>query len=384
MRFPRKRGSTSNMVRIFIPDNTVSTGAGCTGLTSASANLTIVYYRTLDGTATTYTGANIEAQTTIGTFQAPSTSSKIRFKAVDATGAPGLYELQFHDSATAFGAGDTSDGIIINIYEATTTALKIGPNMCLIPLVPWDYQDGVRMGLTALPNAAAAAANGLLTYGASTGQLNPASGKIPATLAATDVTGNVACDIQTIKTQTVTCSAGVTVPASIGTSTYSGTDTAGTTTLLTRIPGALTLNAGMVEVDLQTIKGQAVTAAAGVTFPTSIQATTTFPANFASLAIDTNGRVKIQGGLTKASSITMMFYMALSSDHVSPATGKSVTATVSLDGGAFGSTTNSPAEVANGWYKIVLAAGDTNGSTMALSFAASSCDTTQATFIMQP
>jgi hypothetical protein len=161
MRFPRKRGSTSNMVRIFVPDNTSTKGAGKTGLSSGSINLVIAYIRTLDSAATTYTGANIQAQTTIGTFQQPTDSAHVRFKEVDSANFPGLYELQFHDSATAFGSGDASDAIEINILETSTTALNIGPNMCLIPLVPWDYQDGVRMGLTALPNAAANAAGGL-------------------------------------------------------------------------------------------------------------------------------------------------------------------------------------------------------------------------------
>jgi len=63
-------------------------------------------------------------------------------------------------------------------------------------------------------------------------------GKSPATLAAADVSGNLPVDVQTIKTQAVTAAAPVTVPASIGTSTYTGTDTTGTTELLTRIPDA--------------------------------------------------------------------------------------------------------------------------------------------------
>ncbi len=161
MIYPRKRGATSVMIRVFIPNNSVTTGAGLTGLTNVSTNLTIAYIRELDSASTSYTGANIEAQTTIGTFQAPSTSAKIRFKVVDATNFPGVYELQFHDSATAFGTGDTSQHISINIYEASTTALLIGPNMIQIPLVPWDPTDSVRMGLTALPNAAAGASGGL-------------------------------------------------------------------------------------------------------------------------------------------------------------------------------------------------------------------------------
>lgn len=159
MRFPRQRGSTQNIVRVFIPDNSVTTGAGCTGLTSASTNLTIVWQRTL-GAKTTYTGSNI-VSCTAGSW-ADAGSGKIGFVVVDATAFPGLYELQFSDTGTvAFGTQDLSDAVIINIYEATTSALKIGPNMVMLPLVPWNYQDGVRMGLTALPNAAANAAGGL-------------------------------------------------------------------------------------------------------------------------------------------------------------------------------------------------------------------------------
>lgn len=161
MRFPRQRGSTSVMITIFIPDNSRTDGGGLTGLTNASTNLRIAYRRELDATFTTYSGANIEQQTTIGTYQAPSTSSKIRFKEIDSTNAPGEYELHFHDSATAFGAGDTSQSVVVNILETSTAVLHIGPNAVLIPLVPWNYQDGVRMGLTALPNFNAGANGGL-------------------------------------------------------------------------------------------------------------------------------------------------------------------------------------------------------------------------------
>jgi hypothetical protein len=171
LRFPRKRGATSVMIRVFILDSSKTNGAGLTGLTSASTNLTIAYIRELDSASTTYTGANIQTITTIGTFQQPTDSSHIRFKAVDATAFPGLYEIHFHDSATAFGTGDTSQAIAINIYEATTTALNIGPNMVNITLVPWDPTDGVRMGMTALPNTACTGNASLITSGSGTDQL---------------------------------------------------------------------------------------------------------------------------------------------------------------------------------------------------------------------
>jgi hypothetical protein len=184
------------MVRVFIPDNTSTTGGGLTGLTSASTNLQIAYMRECDGTAVVYTGANIEAQTTVGTYQAPSSSAKCRFKVVDATNFPGLYEIQFHNDATIFGTADTSQFVIVNILEITTAVLKIGPNMTMIPLVPYDPQDAVRMGLTALPNAAAEAAGGLFTRGTGAGQINQAAnGEISVNVIKLNSTAQTARDI---------------------------------------------------------------------------------------------------------------------------------------------------------------------------------------------
>lgn len=79
-------------------------------------------------------------------------------------------------------------------------------------------------------------ANVLLSVGTGTGQVNLSSGKAPATLASTDVTGNVAADLQTIKTQAVTCAGGVTVPAATLASTTNVT--AGTITTVTNLTNA--------------------------------------------------------------------------------------------------------------------------------------------------
>lgn len=197
MRFPRQRGSTQNSVRVFIPDNTASNGAGLTGLTSASTNLTVAWVRQL-GALVTYTGANI-VSCTPGSWADPG-SGKIGFVVVDGTSMPGLYELQFTDAGTAaFGAQDASDNIIINIYEVTTAVLKIGPNMVLIPLVPWNYQDGVRMGLTALPNASPSGSGGLPTTDASN-QVKP----VPA-----DVRSAVGLATASLDTQLATIDADV-------------------------------------------------------------------------------------------------------------------------------------------------------------------------------
>jgi len=64
-----------------------------------------------------------------------------------------------------------------------------------------------------------------------------------------------------------------------------------------------------------------------------------------------------------------------STNH-NPATGKSVTGTVSKDGAAFGALTNSVTEIANGWYKVNLDAADTNADVCIYRFTATGCDDT--------
>lgn len=93
-----------------------------------------------------------------------------------------------------------------------------------------DPTNGATFGVANLDAAVSSRSTyaGVDTAGTATllgrigGALTIAGGKVAATLAAADVTGNVACDLQTIKAQAVTAAAGVTFPASIGTSTYAG------------------------------------------------------------------------------------------------------------------------------------------------------------------
>lgn len=68
------------------------------------------------------------------------------------------------------------------------------------------------------------------------------------------------------------------------------------------------------------------------------------------------------------------FIMVNSSDHVTPATGLTITATRSLDGAAFAACTNSASEISDGAYKIDLAAADLNANTVLLRFTGSGAD----------
>lgn len=62
-------------------------------------------------------------------------------------------------------------GVIAIRYKSAATAEA----QVLAQVVPWDPYDAVRLGMTALPNAAAEAAGGLYTRGSGAGQINQAA-----------------------------------------------------------------------------------------------------------------------------------------------------------------------------------------------------------------
>jgi len=90
-------GSTSNVERFLIQDT--STGAFKLGLTGSTSGLIISTICDTESTATPYTQAASHIQTiaTLGIYAAPS-ASNCRFKEVDSTNHPGLYEFQFADA----------------------------------------------------------------------------------------------------------------------------------------------------------------------------------------------------------------------------------------------------------------------------------------------
>lgn len=216
-------GQTSVVLRVKLRQDSTgaSPGKGKTGVAFNTTGLVVSTIADNEATATAYTaaGSTVESITTLGTYAAP-TATKCRFKEVDATNHPGVYELQLADARLGVASAKS---LLVSI----TGVSGVMDTDCVIPLRSVNPYDGVRFGVTALPNAAAGANGGLPTVdannnihgvqpGTGTGQINPSGGKVPATLASTDVTGNVAADLQTIKTQTVTCSGGVTVSPFVG------------------------------------------------------------------------------------------------------------------------------------------------------------------------
>ena len=160
-----KNGIVSVILRVFLQDSSVSTGAGKTGLTSASAGLIISTIADNEATPTTYTsaGSTTETITTLGTFAAP-TATKCRFKEVDATNFPGVYEIQIADARWSVSSARS---LVVSV-QATGVAQRYAE----VQLAAVDVQDSVRFGLTALPNAAAESAGGMFTRGTGAGQIN--------------------------------------------------------------------------------------------------------------------------------------------------------------------------------------------------------------------
>src|SRR5579863_7680970 len=66
--------------------------------------------------------------------------------------------------------------------------------------------------------------------------------------------------------------------------------------------------------------------------------------------------------IPQSTSITIPLYAVLSSDHVSPATGKTIAVTISKNTAAFGNPSGgatNATEIASGWYYVTLSTTDT-------------------------
>jgi hypothetical protein len=165
-----KNGQGSVVLRVKLRNSSVSTGAGLTGLTSASAGLVISTIADNEATATTYTvaGSTIESITTLGTYATP-TATKCRFKELDATNHPGIYEVQIADARFAVSSAKS---LLVSLGGATNLA------QCdvVVPLRSVDPYDAVRFGMTALPAVASGNAGAVIASGTGTGQLSVSGG----------------------------------------------------------------------------------------------------------------------------------------------------------------------------------------------------------------
>jgi hypothetical protein len=155
-----KKATTSKRIFIALKDSSVTTGAFKTGVTTSM--LVVSYTREDDGNA----GATIIALSagTRGTWSSGGFVEK------DSVNDKGTYELGLPNAALNSG----SNRVIINIQDAASN--NIQPLKFAIQLTDYDPYDAVRMGMSALPNAAAGAANGLQINGANTGPVSWSGG----------------------------------------------------------------------------------------------------------------------------------------------------------------------------------------------------------------
>jgi len=183
---PRLKGSTDQSVTLYIVDDTDGTPEQ--GVAYNTTSIALWYRR--EGSAKV-----AMSLVSLASTSASHTDSGLIH--VD----DGVYRLDLPDAAVASGAGEITVGGSI-------------PNMVVlpvnIPLVDYNNQDAVRLGLTSLPNAAADAAGGLPISDAGgldlDAILEDTGTTIPATLATID--GNI--DSVLVDTST-------TIPASLTT-----------------------------------------------------------------------------------------------------------------------------------------------------------------------
>lgn len=175
------KGATSVIGRIFVQNSASNLGAGLTGLSNASANLTCTVAREDDGNA-----AGVAITLTAGTRGTWATGSIVE---KDSANMPGIYELGFTNASLAAGS------------RSSTYYLKGAANMAPvvfdIELTGTDNQDGVHGGMSALPNSAIGHNSPMMTIASLPGiKANTALNNYPILMTANGVpTTGLSCSV---------------------------------------------------------------------------------------------------------------------------------------------------------------------------------------------
>lgn len=202
-------GTTDRTILVFIPDPASTDGSGKTGLTAA--DLTVSYTRVETDNDVTVSDVT-SSLSTLSALTDAHTDWGV--KEVSSTLAPGLYRLDVADAVFASGAWYAVVYVMITSSAAAATpkAFKL-VNFDMFGQSATDLKDFADTGYDPSTHLAGA-------------------------------------DLQTIKTQTVTCAGGVTIPAAtlasttnitagtittVTTLTNAPLDSSGTTTLLSRL-----------------------------------------------------------------------------------------------------------------------------------------------------
>jgi hypothetical protein len=151
------------------------------------------------------------------------------------------------------------------------------------------------------------------------------------------------------------------------------------TALNTAIPGSPT--AGSINQRTKAIDELTEGSGSGDLAAILIDTGTTIPGTITTLQTDSTAiKAKtdnLPSGIAKNVALPKFdLYMVLSSDHVTGATGKTITGEISKDGGAFTTITNAITEVSSGMYVIAsgLTQAEMNAEIITLKFTETDCD----------
>ncbi len=309
---------------------------------------------------------------------------------MDATNAPGYY---LFDAAQ----GETNaDCLMVSAKSVTSNIKVIGAPAVIYtrPTTGW-----------LAPTVAARTLDVSSTGEAGVDWANVGSPTTSLALTGTTIATTQKVDIETIKTNPVVNAGTVTFPT---TATLASTTniTAGTVTTATNLTNAPTV--GDFTATMKTSIGTAVAASAVASVTGNVGGNVTgsvgsvatggiSSASFAAgaitataLAADAITAAKVAdnalpGTLKKSQALASFMFLMTDSTNHAPATGKTVTVTRSLDGGAFGAgTLSAVTEVSGGWYKCDFDTGDTNAAVVAFRATATGCDDTDVTLLIEP
>ena len=302
-------------------------------------------------------------------------------------------------SGTGTGQLDFTSGVV----KANATQILGGtiptPNTTGVPLVDTKYVGGT------LQTARDIGASVLRSVGTGSGQVNLSSGKVPATIAAGDLATDsitaaalkadavteiqsglmlassyTAPDNSTISAISTTIGAAGAGLTAIGDTRLNNLDAAVSTRLAT---------AGYTAPDNASASSAASSAATAATQATNAASQTTAAnirtaVGLAAANLDSQlGAIPTTFRLKKNTAFSGFSLVMFNTSGVA-ATGKTVSGSVSIDGGTFGTLTNSVSEIGSGAYKVNLAAADTNGNDLLFLFTATDCKPLFLKVITQP
>jgi hypothetical protein len=325
---------------------------------------------------------------------------------ISGTDVPSALTAQGY-TITRAGYLDALNGLVAAIWNALTSGMatvgSVGKRIS-------DYLDvavSSRGTGTALDATGVRSAVGLASANLDT-QLSGISGKtslIPASPAAVGSAMTLAANsvnaaaIATAAIDGDSIAADAVTKLQNGLSTYTGADTPGTTTLLSRLTASW---ASLLDVAVST-RGTGIALTAADVRAAIGMATANLDAQIASLPTTTvlNSRSLPTASYALQSSLdahlpmavkrnqalgAFTFIMLDSTDHITPKSGLTVTAKRKLDGGSWASCANAVTFDATApvpTYMIDLAAADLNGAVVTLSFTASGADPLQITILTQ-